>query len=148
MAKVFEHRSLIPTTVDRLMAFHAEPRALARLTMPPTFLHVVRDERTSLTEGEIEFILWLGPLPVRWIAAHGPGPIETSFADRMVRGPLAQWEHQHIFRPAPGGAELIDRITLEHRRGLRGLFTRLVFDGLPLRMLFLYRHWRTRRALS
>ena len=146
--KTFEHRSVLATSVERLVAFHADPGALARLTMPPTFIRVLRDDRVSLTEGEIEFNLWLGPLPVRWVARHEPGPVETSFTDRMLHGPMAYWEHQHIFQPLEGGVILIDRITLAHKAGWRGLFTRLLFGGLPLWILFIYRHWRTRRAVT
>ena len=146
--RTFEHRSLMPTTISALTAFHADPGALRRLTMPPTIIRVVRDSRTSLTAGQIEFVLWLGPLPVRWLAQHAPGPTPTSFADRMVRGPMAYWEHRHIFEETGEGVALIDRITLAHKSGLRGLLTRLVFDGLPLRVLFIYRHWRTRRAVK
>lgn len=147
MSNVFEHRSVMATTIDDMIAFHANPRALSRLTMPPTRIQVMRDERVSLTSGEIEFVLWLGPIPVRWIAEHLPGPNATSFTDRMIKGPMATWEHQHIFESVEGGVALFDRITFEHKPGLAGLLTRLVFDGLPLRMLFLYRHWRTRRTV-
>ena len=61
---------------------------------------------------------------------------------------MAMWEHRHIFEPTADGVTLIDRITVEHKSGLRGLLTRLVFDGVPLWVLFKYRHWRTRRALE
>jgi ligand-binding SRPBCC domain-containing protein len=60
---------------------------------------------------------------------------------------MALWEHLHIFEPSGDSTRLVDRITLAHKPGLAGFFTRLMFDGLPLRMLFMYRHWRTRRAL-
>ena len=79
LSKVFEHQSLIPAPVEQVMAFHQDPRALSKLTLPPTFLQILRDDRTSLTSGEIEFNLWLGPFPIRWTAAHAPGPIPTSF---------------------------------------------------------------------
>lgn len=148
MSKVFTHKSVIPTTVDKLLAFHDDPQALRRLTMPPLVLQILRDDRTSLTEGEIEFRLWFGPLPVHWLARHTVGPTSSSFKDVQVQGPLAQWEHEHLFEPTPHGARLTDRITLEHRPGPAGWLTRLLFDGLPLKMLFLYRHWQTRRFLS
>jgi ligand-binding SRPBCC domain-containing protein len=90
----------------------------------------IKDERTSLTAGEVEFRLWFGPIPVRWLALHEPGPTATSFADRMLRGPLAYWRHEHIFSEVSAGIELLDRITLAHKPGLAGLVTRLVFDGL------------------
>jgi ligand-binding SRPBCC domain-containing protein len=147
MMKTFEHRSKMLGSVQALVDFHADPRALLQLSMPPTFIQVLRDERTSMTAGRITFRLWLGPLPVRWVAEHASGPTETSFIDRMVEGPMAHWEHQHIFETTESGAVLVDRISLAHKPGLVGLFTRLAFDGLPLRILFMYRHWRTRRAL-
>ena len=145
--KIFEYRSIIPTTVDAVRAFHANPNALSLLTPPPISIQIVRDTRVSLTEGELEFNLWLGLVPVRWLARHEPGPTASSFVDRMLSGPMAVWEHQHNFRPVPSGVELIDRITLAHAAGWKGVLTRLLFDGIPLRMLFVYRHWRTGRAL-
>lgn len=143
----FEKTSTLPATLDALLRFHEDPRALARLTPPPIVMRLHRDERRSLSEGEIEFTLWFGPIPIRWIARHEPGPTPHSFADSQIKGPLAYWRHEHIFGEAEGGVRLTDRITLAHRRGPLGILTRLAFDGLPLRILFAYRHWRTRRAL-
>lgn len=146
---VFEHRSVIPTTLERMWAFHDAPRAFSTLTPPPIFIHVLRDSRTSLTEGELEFQLWFGPFPVYWHARHEPGPTPTSFIDRMLTGPAAVWVHEHIFTEVEGGVELRDRITIAHKPGgFWGLFTRLFFGGLPLRLLFIYRHWRTRRSVT
>ena len=146
--KTFEHRSMIQTTMEAMHDFHHDPKALPQLTPPPIFVQILRDERVSLTEGEVEFNLWFGPVPIRWLARHEPGPDDSSFLDRMLKGPMAVWEHQHSFRPVEGGVELTDRITLAHPPGWKGLLTRLLFDGFPLRFLFIYRHWRTRQALS
>lgn len=145
---IFEKRSVFPTTMTAMIAFHDDPRALRRLTPPPIIMQEISNQRTSLTSGELEFRLWFGLLPVRWRARHEPGPTDTSFADRMIHGPLASWRHEHIFREMPDGIELTDRITYAHKPGLPGLFTRLLFDGIPLRILFFYRHLRTRLALK
>lgn len=136
------------TTVERLKAFHVQPDAFKRLTPPPIIARIQRDERTSLTEGELEFTLWFGIFPIRWLARHEPGPTPDSFADVMVRGPMASWRHEHIFEATADGAALIDRVTLAHKPGLMGVITRLMFDGLPLRFLFFYRHFRTRQAVE
>ncbi len=146
--RVFQKSSVIETTLAEIKRFHEAPSALASLTPPPIRMQVHRDERRSLTEGEIEFTLFFGPLPIRWTARHEPGPSIDSFADLQLRGPLAYWRHEHIFAEVAGGVALTDRITLAHRAGFIGLLTRLAFDGLPLRLLFAYRHWRTRRALQ
>ncbi len=143
----FTKSSIIKTTLPAIKRFHEDPKALARLTPPPIVMQLHRDDRQSITEGEIEFTLWLGPLPIRWIARHEAGPTPDSFADLQVRGPMAWWRHEHIFSEVAGGVELTDRITLAHRPGLVGFFTRLAFDGIPLRLLFFYRHWRTRQSV-
>jgi ligand-binding SRPBCC domain-containing protein len=145
---VFEKRSTIKTTVEKMVAFHNDPNALKMLTPPPMFMQVKRDTRTSLRDGEIHFTLWMAFIPIAWLARHEPGPIDTSFADRMIEGPLATWRHEHVFTPVDGGVELLDRVTLSHKAGAAGLFSRLLFDGLPLHILFFYRHLRTRMALE
>ena len=146
--RLFQKSSHIDATLERLISFHEAPLALASLTPPPIQMRVRRDDRQSLTEGEIEITLWFGPLPIRWIARHEAGPTPDSFADVQVKGPLAYWRHEHIFRETGRGVELTDRVAIAHHSGLIGLLTRLAFDGIALRLLFAYRHWRTRRALQ
>ena len=146
-AHIFEHRSTFKATPQAMFDFHAAPGAFAKLTPPPIFIQVLKNSIRELTSGEVDFRMWLGPIPIHWIARHEAGPIPTSFAEQQILGPLAYWRHEHIFQPVPNGVELIDRITFAHKPGLTGLFTRLMFGSLPLRMLFIYRHFRTRLAL-
>lgn len=146
--KVYEKRSTMKTTIAKMIAFHESPAALSALTPPPIFIRIRQDDRTSMTDGELAFTLWFGFIPVRWRVRHEAGPIETSFADRMLDGPMAHWYHQHIFNEVDGGVELVDRLEIAHQSGWKGLLTRLAFDGIPLRILFFYRHLRTRMAVS
>lgn len=147
-ARVYEKRSHFKTSINKLAAFHEAPSALAKLTPPPMFMQLIRDDRTSMISGELEFRLWFGPVPIRWLARHEPGPTPTSFADRMINGPMAYWRHEHIFEQTDDGVLLRDRVTLAHKNGLAGVLTRLMFDGVPLRILFFYRHLRTRLAMK
>jgi ligand-binding SRPBCC domain-containing protein len=146
--KVYKKQTVMPGNLEQIIAFHSAPGIFQTLTPPPIFIQVLRNDLISLTEGEIVFRLWAGPIPLYWLARHEPGPIPSSFIDRMLQGPMNYWEHQHIFKAVPGGVELTDQITFQHKKGLIGVFTRLFFDGLPLRILFAYRHWITRRALA
>lgn len=145
---IFTKKSVMKTTLDKMMQFHQHPKAFSKLTPPPIFVQLHRDDRLSITEGEIEFTLWVGLIPLRWIVYHEEGPIASSFVDRMVKGPMAYWRHEHIFTEVDDGIELTDRITLAHQSGLQGIFTRLMFDGFPLRFLFFYRHLRTRLTIT
>ncbi len=145
----FTCRSVMPGTPEQMFAFHASPNAFSKLTPPPVFIQVRHNGLTSLTSGEVDFVMWFGPLPAHWIARHEPGPTPTSFTDRQIQGPLASWRHEHLFEAVPGGVQLTDRVTYAHKPGgFWGLFTRLFFNPLSLRALFAYRHWRTRRALA
>lgn len=145
--KVFEMRSVMPGTAGQMMVWHAHPKAFARLTPPPIFIQMLDNRLKSLTEGTVDFRMWIGPVPLRWLAQHEPGPTPTSFKDRMLKGPMAVWEHEHIFHDVAGGVELTDHVTLAHKPGLPGLLTRLMFDGLPLKLFFTYRHLRTRLGM-
>lgn len=141
----FEHRSIIPATVDQVWAFHDQPNAFQLLTPPPIFVQVHRDGRTSLKAGEVEFTLWFTFLPARWHVRHEAGSTPFSFIDRALSAPVESWVHEHTMRAVPGGTELIDHIEIKHKSsGFWSLFTRLFFDGPPLRFLFVYRHLRTR----
>lgn len=150
--KTFEKKSRINTTLEELMAFHQDSKALTILTPPPIFMQMRDDRRTSITEGDLEFTLWMLIVPIKWHVQHEAlEPDQHGFADRMLSGPMAHWRHEHIFEPAPDGEEgvyLIDRVTLSHKPGIQGILTRLMFDGIPLRILFFYRHLRTRLALQ
>lgn len=145
--RVFEHSSIFATTMGKMMEFH-EKSGPAQLSPPPIFVRVHEDSRTSLTQGDLRFTLWVGPIPIKWLAHHEAGPSPTSFADLMIEGPMAYWRHEHIFTQEATGVRLTDRVTLAHKTGLQGIFTHLMFDGLPLRILFLFRHLKTRWALG
>jgi ligand-binding SRPBCC domain-containing protein len=146
--KTFQHHSVVRTSAEAMIRFHNTPNALRVLTPPPLFVQMVKDGRVSLTQGTVVFRLWFGPLPVLWKARHEPGSIPTSFIDRMLTGPMANWEHEHIFLEVDQGVVLTDKIRYTHKAGWRGILTRLVFDGLPLQLLFRYRHWRTKQVLE
>jgi ligand-binding SRPBCC domain-containing protein len=146
--KVVEFKQVMPGTVEQMWAFHAHPKAFLRLTPPPIFIQVHRNSIANLTGGDVEFTMWLGPIPLRWHAQHKPGPTPTSFVDHQLSGPMAYWEHMHTFKTVPGGVELTDHITLDHKPGVAGIFSRLMFDGLPLRIFFFYRHLRTKMGLA
>lgn len=146
--RVFERSITLKSTLEALTAFHNDPKVFGKLAPPPIFIQVRQDDRQSLTEGDLKFTLWFLFVPITWHARHEAGPTPHSFADRMIAGPMAYWRHEHIFTEVEGGVKLTDRVTLAHKSGLAGLLSRLMFDGLPLQMLFFYRHLRTRMALE
>jgi ligand-binding SRPBCC domain-containing protein len=100
---------------------------------------------------ELEFTLWLGIVPVRWLArieAIDGVAEEEGFLDRQVRGPFKSWTHTHRFEPlGPRHTMIDDRIEAE--LSLHPLHTPVgaaMWSGLPI--VFRWRAWRTRRLLE
>ena len=147
-ATVYEKSSIMKTSIDKMIDFHTDPKALSQLTPPPIFAQLREDNRTSMTSGDLKFTLWMGFIPIQWHAQHQSGPTKNSFADLMLSGPMAYWRHEHIFEEVADGVKLTDRVTLAHKSGIQGILTRLMFDGIPLRILFFYRHFRTKLAVE
>src|SRR5690349_3523698 len=86
---IYETSSTIKTSMEKIIAFHEDPKALSQLTPPPIFVQLREDRRISFTEGDLLFTLWFGFIPINWHARHEAGQTKTSFVDVMVEGPMA-----------------------------------------------------------
>jgi ligand-binding SRPBCC domain-containing protein len=95
----------------------------------------------------MDFTMWLGPLPLRWLARiEEVSP--TGFTDRQLRGPFQEWIHRHTFVPVDESTTaVLDEIELKLRSHLLwGLVGLGMWLSLPL--LFAYRAWKTRRLIQ
>ena len=95
----------------------------------------------------MDFTLWLGPLPIHWVARiEETTPV--SFVDRQSQGPFAAWEHLHTYVAQPDGSTVVDdRVTARLRKHPYWFFVGLgMWVTLP--MLFAFRGWKTRRILE
>ena len=142
--KQFKHRTQVKAPLSVVAAFHHDSRALKQLTPPPVFVQLHRVEPLG-DDSVADFTLWMGPLPVRWVAVHSQVDPMIGFTDRQVRGPFAYWVHKHSFVPQDAGTtDVIDEIQAEFGKGLWGLLGRFMWLNLPF--MFAYRGWVTRRA--
>lgn len=143
----FHHRFTAPASLTDVAAFHRRAASMSAITPPPIIVQV-HAAPPLLEEGDImDFTLWLGPLPLRWLARiEQVTPI--SFVDRQVRGPFALWVHHHTFVPMGDHATVvIDEVEAVYRAHW---FWRLVGGAMWLGMpaLFAYRAWKTKRLLA
>ncbi|MEO8082651.1 MAG: SRPBCC family protein [Ardenticatenales bacterium] len=142
-----EHRFLIDAPLASVAAFHRSTAALPRLTPPPVRVRLGRIE--PMAEGSAsEFTLWFGPLPVRWRAMHSDVDPLHGFTDTQQAGPMQYWRHRHEFESLGASTTRVtERLEYAHYGGLRGLFSRSLFNGPALWALFRYRAFAMRRAL-
>ncbi|MBL8813760.1 MAG: hypothetical protein JNM43_26570 [Planctomycetaceae bacterium] len=142
---VFDYRFRVSAPVEIVSRFHFQTGILKALTPPLMIMHVHRFD--PLANGSIgEFTMWMGPLPVRWTAEHS-NVSPTGFTDTQTAGPMKFWQHTHRFNVlSPTETEVHEHIEYEHHRGLRGLWSRLLFPRPALIALFTWRAFVTRRA--
>ena len=128
-----------------VQAFHHNTSALKQLTPPPTIVQIQSVE--PLAEGSVSrFTLWVGPLPLRWTAIH-KNVCGNGFTDIQQSGPAKKWAHTHTFTEIDATHTRVnEHIEYEHKRGLWGLVTRLLFSYPNLYFMFCYRRWITKRT--
>ena len=128
-----------------VQAFHHNTSALKQLTPPPTLVQIQSVE--PLAEGSVSrFTLWVGPLPLRWTAIH-QNVSGNGFTDIQQSCPAKKWAHTHTFTEIDATHTRVnEHIEYEHKRGLWGLVTRLLFSYPNLYFMFCYRRWITKRT--
>lgn len=143
----YQHRFRVRAPLETVAEFHSDPAAMAAITPPPILVRVHRAP-PRVTEGQqMDFTMWLGPLPLRW-QARFEDVNAAGFVDRMVHGPLRAWRHRHTFVAVDDAhTDVVDELEVAVRPhplwGPVGLGM-----SLNLPVLFAFRQWQTRRLLD
>ena len=107
----YTHRFRVGAPIEAVADFHRSAASLKAITPPPLVMRL-HAAPPQVGEGdETDFTLWMGPLPVRWIARiEDVGP--DGFVDRQVRGPFGAWTHRHTFSAVDAATtEVHDEVT-------------------------------------
>jgi ligand-binding SRPBCC domain-containing protein len=136
---VFETAFLVYAPLANVAAFHQDPAALKWLSPPLTRTQVLRTE--PLAEGSrTEFILWMGPFPVHWLAVHSHVDPLHGFTDIQERGPMAYWRHIHSFDAVDARTtRLREMIQYAYPAGWPGVLARALFNPTTFHYLFAHR---------
>ena len=143
----YHHRFTVAAPLAAVREFHERSSSMGAITPPPVIVSI-HAAPAVLAEGDrMDFTMWLGPLPIRWLAAiEQVTPI--SFVDRQLHGPFEKWVHHHTFTPIDEQTTtVIDDVEAQVSRHW---FWRLVGMGmwLNLPVLFAFRQWKTKRLLE
>ncbi len=141
--KQYTHEFIVRAPLERLAKFHTDPCSLKLLTPPPMILTF--NELPPMSEGAtIDFTIWLGPIPVRWISLMSNLDPMYGFTDSQVQGPFDHWVHRHTFKKHDEHTTVvIDEIQAQFgSRFTNKLISWFMWINLPI--LFAYRKWRTR----
>lgn len=143
----YRHRFRVPASVRQVAKFHSHSVSMAAITPPPMVVKVQRAPAVLADGDEMAFTMWLGPLPIQWLARI-EAVSTAGFTDRQLHGPFGEWIHQHTFIAVDENTtDVVDEITL--RLQPHPLWWPVGFSlwlGLPV--LFAFRAWKTERMLS
>ncbi|MDY7016458.1 MAG: SRPBCC family protein, partial [Cyanobacteriota bacterium] len=84
----FRYSSAIDAPVETVWAFHERPDILQILTPPWQPVRVVRREGGLNLGAVSEFCLFLGPIPIQWVARHTQYEQYRLFVDEQEKGPM------------------------------------------------------------
>lgn len=127
-----------------MFAFHERADVLQLLTPPWQKVRVVRREGGLMVGAEVEFLIPIGPIRIRWLARHTEYERNRLFTDVQVRGPFRCWRHRHEFIPVEGGTRLTDSIEVRLPGGALAEWLAGWAVRRQLQRMFAYRHDVTR----
>lgn len=143
----YTHTFRVNAPQSAVADFHSRSASMPAITPPPMIVRV-HAAPPRLTTGDVmDFTLWAGPIPVRWVARIEDASVE-GFTDRQVRGPFAAWAHRHRFvRVDDRTTDVVDEVEAQLKRHpFWGLVGALMWAGMPV--LFAFRGRRTKRLLE
>jgi ligand-binding SRPBCC domain-containing protein len=145
--KHFSHRFEVKAPIEAVAEFHQDSRALKLLTPPPLFVTFNKVE--PLAEGSVaDFNMWMGPLPIHWVATHSDVDRLRGFTDTQTTGPFEKWTHRHSFESIDADkTAVLDQVQAKPSNHLFwGVISRFMWLTLPV--LFAYRAWQTKKAIE
>jgi len=141
----FQHTSIINAPPAVVWKFHERPDILQLLTPPWQPVRVVRREGGLEVGAITEFKLFLGPVPLTWLARHTECDKYRLFTDTQISGPFESWIHRHQFQPENGKTKLIDDVSYVMPGGETIEFIGGWLIQAQLEAMFRYRHYVTKR---
>lgn len=143
----FKHTFRVRAPQAAVADFHSRSASMPAITPPPMIVRVHAAPARMGSGDMMDFTLWAGPVPLRWVARIEDASV-AGFTDRQMRGPFAAWAHRHSFvRVDDTTTDVVDEVeaTLKHHP-FWGLAGALMWAGMPV--LFGYRGWKTKRILQ
>jgi ligand-binding SRPBCC domain-containing protein len=133
----------LPITMSEAWSFFSSPHNLARIT--PSLLRfqiLYISGGDKMYSGQIIHykINALPGVRMNWVTeiTHVNEPFY--FIDEQRSGPYALWHHQHRFKEASGGVEMIDELNYSIPLGWIGRLAHLVFVGRAVSAIFEHRY--------
>lgn len=138
--RVLEQETWIDAPLEEVYAFFSKPQNLGAMTPGTMSFEIVSDLPDTMSPGtEIEYVIRLGPVPMKWkTRIEEVEPMER-FVDTQLRGPYATWHHEHVFERHGERTRMVDRVHFAAPFGPLGWIAERLFVQPQLEAIFGYR---------
>jgi ligand-binding SRPBCC domain-containing protein len=145
---IVESRMWLPKPRAEVFAFFADPANLVRVAPPSLHLRLATPPPVIIAGAWFDLSLTWAGLPVRWRTFIREFDPPVRFLDVQVRGPLARWEHRHIFLGQAGGTSVEDRIVYRLPLGAVGKLAHALWVHRQLTALWQFRRQKIAELLA
>ena len=112
----YTHRFRVEAPLPAVAEFHSRSASMPAITPPPMIVRVHAAPERMTSGDQMDFTLWAGPIPVRWLARIEDASAE-GFTDRQIRGPFAAWAHRHTYvRVDDRTTDVVDEVEAKLKR--------------------------------
>ena len=126
----------IPTTIEMVFPFFADPSNLEQLTPPWLHFRILRPVPEVHAGIRIDYRLRLHGIPLRWQSEITLWEPPFRFVDVQTRGPYRSWIHEHTFESRDGGTLMRDTVRYAVHGGA---LVRKLFVAPDLKRIFDFR---------
>ncbi len=142
------HTSHFEVSAAELFAFHRDVRNLGRIS-PPVPRFELLSEAAPSEVGQLQsFRLSIGPFGAAWLALVTRVEPNRLIEDTQLSGPFLAWRHQHRMAEEGTGSRLTDAVSFRAVPTRAGEFLEFLFVRPGIKLMFIWRHRKTRIALS
>lgn len=138
--RVLQQETWIDAPLEEVYAFFSKPQNLGAMTPPSMSFEIQTELPDEMSPGtEIEYLIRLGPVPMKWkTRIEEVVPMER-FVDTQLKGPYASWHHVHLFERHGDRTKMIDRVHFAAPFGPLGWIAEQLFVQPQLEAIFGYR---------
>ena len=142
-------RIALPVSRSEAFDWHQREGAIDRLLPPWEKIKVLQRSPDINVGRQVEFLTYMGPLPMRWLAEHTICSPPDLFEDVQLQGPFKHWRHQHRFLDdSPEGSILEDHLEYGFPGGRLGRWLAAHAVEQKIERMFAYRHAMTHGDLE